>query len=162
MLRGPGEKHSIAEGLPGAPCSQEQPGRVAVPLQEGDRQPSPCSWGWADAERVPQAGVPASAGAQQEVSRYLLPLWCLAVTQLPAQPGKLWPQLRAKFAPVLWPSLTEKGDVPRSKGLPLLPLHARGTVRPPLGPAGPLPFLPLIFQPALLLGARLHFQGQLH
>lgn len=110
----------------------------------------------------PRLALPANAGAQQEVSRHLLPLCCLPVTQLPAQTGKLWAQLRAKFAPVLWPSLTEKGDVPRGKGLPLLPLHARGTVPPPLGPAGPLPFLPLIFQPALLLGARLHFQGQMH
>lgn len=110
----------------------------------------------------PAPALPANAGAQQDVSRRLLPLWCLAVTELPAQPGKLWAQLGAKFAPVLWPSLTEKGDVPRSKGPPLVPLHVRGTVPPPLGPAGPLPFLPLIFQPALLLGARLHFQGQLH
>lgn len=103
--------------------------------------------------RFPSLALPANDGAQQEVSRHLLPLWCPAVTQLPVQPGKLWAQLRAKFAPALWPSLTEKGDVPRSKGLPLIPLHARGTVPPPLGPAGPLPFLPLIFQPALLLGA---------
>lgn len=99
-----------------------------------------------------------AAGGVQTPSATLVP----GCHQLPVQPGKLWAQLRAKFAPVLWPSLTEQGDVPRSKGLPLIPLHARGILPPSLGPAGPLPFLPLIFQPALLLGARLHFQGQLH
>lgn len=52
---------------------------------------------------------------------------------------------------------------PRARGCPLSPCTPAGwPPHPNQGPAGPLPFLPLIFQPALLLGARLHFQGQLH
>ena len=153
--RGPGERHNVAKRLAGAPrlCRSSWGGWQRPPLRDGDRQPCPCSRGWGDAAQVSSTGPACRCWCVAGCGRPPLPLQHPAATQLPAQPGKLWAPLGAKFAPVLWPLLAEKGDVPRGKGLPLVTLHAHRTAPPPRGPAGPLPFLPLIFQPALLLGA---------
>lgn len=57
-LRGPGERHGIAEGLSGGPwlCRSSLTGWQCPPLRDGDRQPRPCSQGWGDAERFPSTG----------------------------------------------------------------------------------------------------------
>lgn len=59
--------------------------------------------------------------------------------KLPAQPGKLRAQVGAKFAPVLQPPLSEKAEVAKGEGLPLVPLHARRMAPPPQSRPGRSP-----------------------
>lgn len=138
----------------GSPALREPLGWVPVPPAPG--------WG--------QPALPTLAGTGRQWG-----CWCLAgYGRMPLLLRAWLPRssLRSRenfgldWVPSLLLScghhLQRRAICPGVRGCPLSLHPPAGTAPPPRGPAGPLPFLPLIFQPALLLGARLHFQGQLH